>query len=508
MSEPGQEPRPVRSYPTFSYNRRMNGPVEPGRSVGAAMPVRAAAVLDGCAHWGLWGVAVFVLVVIPWFFGGMGPEGYWFTVWAGRACLVPLGLWVVSSILIREKPPAGFWVALVCWGLLALQVWLSLTNVSHVPLPPWLGSGMSPVSYRAWLPSTADFDATNTTFPVACAYGLMALSAFVVGLSKRAYRLLLWCLALNVGVLALVGIPFKYSGAYLMLGRWPMSESYFYSTFLFHNHWAPYALLGLGAALALMVEGGRWVRQTFLIGLCGIYLCSVVIAVSRLGTLVLGAFAGVMLVVGLWRAYRRPKVARSWIFPLCVVCLLGSCVLGGMLIVARKDSSVVGQRTWTYVLQNNPISSKFMLVEDSWPMVKLKPLYGWGLGSYGASFRDFQRAESIVLFNEGRDTRYVHCHNDWMEAWVELGSVGLLLLVLPWGAAFLVCVRTRRMGGAPGMMLIGLMVVLVFALGDMPFVNRSVAGSFVLLSAFSFAAILNPRSLKPQAPALKHGSEA
>jgi len=41
-------------------------------------------------------VALVVCVVASWFFGGMGPDGYYFVVFAGWAAIIPLVLWAVA----------------------------------------------------------------------------------------------------------------------------------------------------------------------------------------------------------------------------------------------------------------------------------------------------------------------------------------------------------------------------------------------------------------------------
>lgn len=446
------------------------------------MATRIAGVLDSLSRVALWFIAFVVVVLVPWLFGGMGPEGYWVIVWAGRACLLPLALWAVSSILIRRAPPVGFWVALGCWGLLSVQVWVSMGNVSHVMQAPWIGNGYDRIPHDPALPCTASVPDTFSEGRLWLSFGLLALGAHVVGLGRKSLRVLVWCLAVNVVVLALLGIPFKFSGNYLLLGRWPMPESYFYSTFIYHNHWTSYALLGLAGAVGLFFEGGaRWLRLVLLVGIFVVFASSI-IAVSRLGTLFMGGFLLFTCVM----AWSTRKGGRAWTVRglglwagVAFVTIL--LIATGAAYLKNKGPGAVGQRSWGYIAKNNPFTGRLFLVEDAMPMVREKPVWGWGLGSFGIAFRNYQRPETIVVHNQGRVTRYEHCHNDWMERLVELGVFGLGLCLLPFvywgwrGRCYIrgdwLCVFLWAAVGC----------VCLFALGDMVFVNRSLAATMAVL---------------------------
>jgi len=446
---------------------------------------RVARVLDSVSRWSLWGIALFVLVVIPWFFGGMGPEGYWFTVWAGRACLLPLGLWAVSSILIRRKPPMGFWVAVGCWGLLAAQILVSMENKCQVPEPPWVSRGFVPVEYNAWLPTTAFKGATQALGRLWFSYGVFAITAFSVGMRPRWFKALSWIFVLNVAVLAGLGIPFKYSGDYLMLGRWPVQESYFYSTFYYHNHWCAYALLGLATGVGLCLACSQFWVRALLVCLTGVILASAPISVSRLGSLLMFGFVCWVMLPRVRQLLlaRGAVLWRQVVLVCCGLAVLGSiCLL--VVFLNRTGPGTVGQRTWSYIIKANPIGSRIFLVQDSMPMVLEKPVFGWGLGAFGAGFRKFQRPETIVVFNEGRETRYEHCHNDWMERWVELGCLGFILMAAP-VLYWLNDLRRKCILPVDPLLywtLAGLGVLWLFAVGDMVFDNRSVAGIAALLT--------------------------
>lgn len=451
---------------------------------------RIAQGLDLSAQTLLWVIGFFVMSVVPWFFGGMGPEGYWFTVWAGWACCLPLILGLAARVLRREVFGSGFWVALVCWGLLAVQIFVSVQNRSQTPQAPWVGVGFDSVKYNPALPSSAFSGSTHALGRLYLSYGVFALTAYVVGFRRKALTALLWVFGANVAVLAAIGIPFKYSGNYRMLGRWEMDQNYFFSTFTYHNQWCAFALLGLAAVVGLFWITRNLALRLLLCLFAGIIAVSAPISVSRSGTAMMLVFGSIVFGVWLRRVLRGHKV-RAGLSVILLVLLVAGALGATAIYLNTKGPGSVGQRNWSYILkQKNPFASRIMLVQDAIPMVKEKPLTGWGLGAFGAGFRKFQRPETIIVYNQGRSTLYDHCHNDWMERLVELGFVGMGLFSAPvlfwwirrvWRHRGLCDATTLRFW-----LLCGLCCVWFFALGDIAFDNRSVAAIVSLLAGVVF----------------------
>jgi O-antigen ligase len=446
----------------------------------SASAASAATRLDALAQLLLCGLAGGLLLVPPWLFGGNGAAGYAWIVWTGRACVLPLGLWIAARGLKREPLGAGFWLAVFCWSLLASQVVASLFNRSSVLQAPWLGDGFERLPHLAALPSTAFRPATEIEGWLWLSLGLIALTARCVGLSDRAGAALLALLAGNATVLAIVGLPFKFSGEKLILGHWPAPEWYFYATFLYHNHWCAFAVLAI-AALAGLVTRHHAVRTRFLLALCaGIIAGSAFLSVSLLGTLTIVVLAGALCVDFIRHRPPTPSYRPRFSYFLAAAC---GVIL--MLVTAKGVAQVVqrpgGQRTWSRILGDNPFYLRESLAEDTLQMVVDKPWFGWGLGAYPAAFRFYQRPETRIVHNEGRITLYEHAHDDWLERLAELGGVGLCLLIAP-GVFWIYRARSKlAAGGLRRCVVGGCLAALAMACGDMVFVNQSVAAIFAFL---------------------------
>lgn len=434
-------------------------------------------------------LAAGIFLVPPWTFGGMGPEGYFWIVWTGRLCTVPLGLWLVSRVLRGRGPRASFWVALICWGLLGVQIWLSLGNRSHVPQAPWVGEQFIPMVHDEHWPSTAFSGATRTQAQLWLAFGLLALTARAVGLRSRQFRALLWMFVINATILAVIGVPFKYSGEKKILGTWDVPEWYFYSTFLYHNHWCAFALLAMAAALALVVAyRARWIRVGLFTAI--VFLAaSAPFSISRLGTLSMLLFGG----AALWLAARwrktdlRPAASAQTKLTFFVGIMAGAAIVGGgVFYLLSTHRQAGGHRAWSGLLSQNPLGVRQFLFEDTIPMIADKPWFGWGLGAYGAGFQAYQRLETRGGLQGARLTLYEHAHNDWLERLAELGTIGFALFIFP-GIAWIYSRLMRKipMLGPERWILTGCIAVLIFALGDMAFANRTVAAAFAILFPLS-----------------------
>lgn len=438
--------------------------------------------LHQVARWIFWVLAAGVLGVTPWLFGGNSSQGYYFVLWGGRLCVGPLLLWGAVCFLRKKTPGVEFWVPLVCWSLLALQIVSSTYNRSSAPVAPWLGNGFDAIPHDPRWPSTAFKQATQLEGWFWLSLGLISVTARNVGLTLVQLRSLLWLVVGTATTLALVGLPFKFSGQMLILGRWPAPEWYFYSTFLYHNHWCAFALLAVALVVALFEHTSSLVVRAGLGVAGGVIAASAPLSTSRLGTLAMAVFGlSVIVRVALRRRSTQEK-PRAKTLPLFAgFTLLGLLVFGaGTLYFYKSHGGPGGHRTWSGVLTANPFGIRQTLAEDTLPMIRDKPWFGWGLGGYGGAFRFYQRPETRVVHNSGRITLYDHPHNDWLERLAELGLIGFSLFLTPGLVWAWIALRRGFRFELQGWILAGCVGLLLFAVGDMVFVNRAVAVAFAV----------------------------
>jgi O-antigen ligase len=313
-----------------------------------------------------------------------------------------------------------------------------------------------------------------------------------VGAFGKSFLYLTLCFLLNGLVMGLVGLPFKFSGELSILGFWPASEWYFYSAFVYHNHWGAYALLCLAAASAVgfgtCLDRPRCLLAVIFAG--GLLLGTTLVATARLATLMQVMFVFSVLVS---LARLHPSLLSRRLLPLIFLC--GALVVGGAVILMKQGGAASGgHRTWAKLLSQNPFTSRLHLVEDTLPMIAAKPLFGWGLGAYRSGFRLYQRPETRVVHNQGRITLYNHAHNDWIQTLAELGVVGCFLLLTPFGYYLFRARFGMNLPEFQRWLVFGCLVLLLMAWGESLFLNRSVAAAFFILLGLA----LHPTTRKPR----------
>ena len=460
-----------------------------------------------------WFTTAGLLLVVPWLFGGMSEFAYHWIITSGWVCAGCLAIWLWNCGKLHPRPDTGFWVAVVCWSLLGIQVWISIGNPSHSLLAPWTTKYLTyeAVEHNGWLPSSAFWGGTEYTGRLYLGIGLIALASYALGMERHRFRQLMGLFVLNATVLAMIGIPFKFSGERLILGKWEFSEWYFYSTFYYHNHWAAFVLLALGAAGSLFVAKSGAVSRALLLAAMAVMGISVVVAKTRLGVLTVLVFA----ILFAWflaknRILKSAGQVWGWLAAAAVLLVAGTV---GASNWSKEQGASSDGRQWESLMQQNPFTARYLLLLDTLPMVAKKPVFGWGLGAYGAAFQEFQRPETITLHND-IPTRYSHPHNDWLEWLAEFGAVGCLLLWAPSIFWLLKGKPISRFAGSAGPLMISWGILILFAFGDMAFRNAAVLVGFLSLVGLRLSSSNDPtgpieqkKGLQRNRPKGRHVSE-
>ena len=174
-------------------------------------------------------------------------------------------------------------------------------------------------------------------------------------------------------------------------------------------------------------------RQVFVVLLAIFILSGLVFTRTMTSILGLSACLLIWLVFHNWFLIRKQQV--SWkkllIFWLIVVVgLSGITALGYRAGVADRVKGLVElveRDAWIYVSSGR--TPMFFL---TWEMIQESPLMGNGLNSFPVDFFRFKTETEI-----GRSVRlmpqpgaFKEAHNEYLQTWLELGIIGLVLLVL------------------------------------------------------------------------------
>lgn len=208
-------------------------------------------------------------------------------------------------------------------------------------------------------------------------------------------------------------------------------------TFLYKNHFA--AMVEMVAPIALCraftVPGNRLSSGTIFVAL----FAAMVASASRAGLALLLAELFVAIAVALSRRILRPKTALY--------------LLAASVIVLGLAASIAGpDRIWEHFHEKNPWSIRQQLLVSTVRMVKRRPWFGYGLGTWRIVYPGFATFDTGLLANQA--------HNDWAE-WAAEGGVPFSLLM-----AFLaVCLAKPSLQSIWGL---GVLTAMLHSLIDYP----------------------------------------
>jgi O-antigen ligase len=194
-----------------------------------------------------------------------------------------------------------------------------------------------------------------------------------------------------------------------------------------------------------------------------------------LAFLVTGALVHFLLRLMRERRSRHESAA----LPVVGVTLLAIIAACAILLLSRD---VIVKRTETtleqiqVIKQQTTLNQRVRLYRDTWNMAAQRPVFGWGLETYGNVFMIYNSAPDPGP--GGWKPYYSEAHNDWLQSLAEVGFVGTGLLVLL-GLAPLSAVSWRRVESLiPRYLLTGCALVALYAWVEFPFANPSVMIAF------------------------------
>lgn len=430
-----------------------------------------------------------LLVLVAWAFGGNAPWSRILTASWGS-----LGLLITWAIVRDPQARKDGRLTPLRWlwplGIFNLLVVASVFNPSFRELSDGVNKFYVPIPSFTHLPGTARprlslhelwfFDAVY----LACFNLLLAIR------HRRAMRYLLLGAAANAVLLAIYGTVQKLLGAeqiYFAEGK--AVQPYFFSSFIYHNHWGAFTVLMIAICLGLVFHFARRSRSrdfwhspgfggliaiallVITIPLSGSRSCTVLSALFLLGAFLNWVFRF---------THERRRGGASVALPVAAVSIAFIAAgyfaydLARPMIEKRLANTQVDIET----LRANPAAStRLKLYRDTWLMAQERPWFGWGMASYPTVFY-LRNSQRYPIPNLPNQVHFHDAHCDWLQSLSEVGFIGTALL----GLCALVPLyhRRRRLLQSPvtTYLLAGVGLILLYAWLEFPFGNGAVIVAF------------------------------
>ena len=323
------------------------------------------------------------------------------------------GCLVLCGVVWFGLRPNG---SIPCRPLQWLSAWVLLSGLCRFYIPYLfrkVGHSVT-VSGDAWL---------STVYVLLGLASIASLQAFLAHASSIE-RITQWCCWTAAAMAVYQGVQWMgWDVLYAQDMRRVATET--------HYAFAPYA--GLGniqyAAMTQAITAPLWLlfkHRGYLVGL-GVVVAAVLLSHVRLAVVALGVSLGAYGVARAWALW--PK-GRQWLAGAVLVSLLGGVVVGGPLLRRDERWIVWGETLYQWQRQDAAGRSHALL--------------GWGLQSFPAMFWSSTRVlrpETVRTLGMER-TRWDSVHNDVLQAVLEWGAVGALLLL--WAVGSLLWQGWRR----------------------------------------------------------------
>jgi O-antigen ligase len=451
-----------------------------------------------------------LLIGSTWAFGGnIGWARLALSVWASLA--VPL-----VALAFCQKNSSGAEARRNSWWLLppALYAALVISSVFNPSFRPITSEGAVLLVHQG----PAHPHLPSTVSPAASLHSLwfgagVYLSAFNLALtlrSRTSLRFLFTLVAANTLALSVFGTLQALSSAGFYFGAAVSPNTRYFATFIYNNHWGAFMILSLSLCIGLLFyhvrrfQGRDLWHSPFSAALTGVLLIAATapLSASRAATgmaALLVTVACLHAVVQISRTRRREQ-RPVWppVLILVVTLLLAGSAIGwlGLRMINQR---VVETRT-ALNQEQNLLGGRLELYRDTWELAARKPVFGWGLDSYGTAFQ-LIRPRPLQAHRQ-YELSYDTAHNDWLQSLAETGWAGTGLLVLT--AAFPLAAVFRRKTAHPlvAYPLLGLAIVLLYAAIEFPF---SSAALVILFWTCLFAVVRYAR-LSPDTPPARAGA--
>ncbi len=317
-----------------------------------------------------------------------------------------------------------------------------------VPVPEGLRAFVAQDARTGW--SFASVDAERTVSVLMYAWWLTGLGIAVTTVSvvlgrRRPFE---WALVVAVAAVLVVAGVHWFGKFDKLFGRFPLpyGDNYsFAAPFIDRSHFGSFVLLGFPLLVGWGLDSQRGLPERLLGGGLALLSGSMLVVVGSVAPI---AIAFTQLVAVGW--------LRGRFLPL----LAAAGPVGAL--------AIVGSDLWFSRGATLSLHGRLDMWSASLNLLRTHWLFGAGAGTFVEAVQPYR--------TDFEFSRWDHAHNDWLEAVVETGLVGLPFWLL---AAFALRPRTSRDASRSALLELGVAGILLHATIEFPLVLPALAGGVV-----------------------------
>ena len=265
-------------------------------------------------------------------------------------------------------------------------------------------------------------------------------------------------------------------------------SSFIFGPYVNHNHYAGIMEMLAPFPLVLSMMEELTPPKRVLLAFAGVFMAGTIfLSLSRGGMTAFGCEMLFLAAVLWWKNASRRSAA---IFAMaCLLILVFLLWLGGKNLVQRFVSFKTDEASYHTRLQ---------IARDSIPMIKARPLMGWGLGTFTTVYPMYRTFYADVFINAA--------HNDYVQVLTETGALGFLAVL---GFIGVVYARGFRKLRGPGLnltqaatlaALLGVTGILIHSFVDFNLQIPANAATFYVIAAIAAASFQGVRRRRRPLP--------
>ena len=430
----------------------------------------------------------------------------------GSGLLAAFGLIAPVNIIIfsRVWPDAPRWVFFKY--LLALSPFIALLAIS-------IAGAANPCVVKIVVDKVQFFELLqDVSYPICSAAGSLgealfppfenlaivatAVSVYFICDSRYILRRMLSYCVLGVTALAILGILLHLSSSFQSFGNIFTTRADYFSTFAKSSEWCVFAAIWMSAAFACaLYSSAHKTLSSFVVSFRFLMLacaCALFYTCMLTGAPVDSICAAAIFGIGMFlmafsarpsfkdfaRKIRHGHYTSALARLASPCAYLAACVFALSAGLGMFSDSISNPKERLLVYENSPITleQKNLVLEDSAKLIREKPLFGWGSGSF----------PTIFSFAQGADVPYSGWSSptsDLVKKLVENGVVGLCLAFLLPAFLFVYQLPRLHFGPAGFIMFCAVLSVAGLSIVCSPLEGGSVYASFwiILMSFFTWS---------------------